>query len=65
MKRLIENDLKTKMSCCYLFPIVYPKLENEDIKKELLQVPPCCYWQRRSVMPADTLWLLPTTSSCY
>ena len=33
MKRLIENDLKTKMSCCYLFPIVYPKLE-----KELLQV---------------------------
>ena len=38
MKRLIENDLKTKMSCCYLFPIVYPKLENEDIKRELLQV---------------------------
>ena len=38
MKRLIENDLKTKMSCCYLFPIVYPKLENLDIKKELLQV---------------------------
>ena len=38
MKRLIENDLKTKMSCCYLFPIVYPKLENQDIKKELLQV---------------------------
>ena len=38
MKRLIENDLKTKMSCCYLFPIVYPKLENSDIKKELLQV---------------------------
>ena len=38
MKRLIENDLKTKMSCCYLFPIVYPKLQNTDIKKELLQV---------------------------
>jgi serine/threonine-protein phosphatase 2A regulatory subunit A len=38
MKRLIDNDLKTKMSCCYLFPIVYPKLENQDIKKELLQV---------------------------
>ena len=38
MKRLIENDLKTKMSCCYLFPIVYQKLENQDIKKELLQV---------------------------
>ena len=38
MKRLIENDLKIKMSCCYLFPIVYPKLENSDIKKELLQV---------------------------
>ena len=38
MKRLIENDLKTKMSCCYLFPVVYPKLENQDIKKELLQV---------------------------
>ena len=38
MKRLIENDLKTKMSCCYLFPIVYPKLQNQDIKKELLQV---------------------------
>ena len=38
MKRLIENDLKTKMSCYYLFPIVYLKLENSDIKKELLQV---------------------------
>ena len=38
MKRLIENDLKTKMSCCYIFPVVYPKLENQDIKKELLQV---------------------------
>ena len=36
MKRLIENDLKTKMSCCYLFPIVYPKLKNEEIKKEIL-----------------------------
>ena len=36
MKRLIENDLKTKMSCCYLFPIVYPKLKNEDIKREIV-----------------------------
>ena len=36
MKRLIENDLKTKMSCCYLFPIVYPKLKNEEIKKEIV-----------------------------
>ena len=38
MKRLIENDLKTKMSCCYLFPVVYPRLQNQEIKKELLQV---------------------------
>ena len=36
MKRLIENDLKTKMSCCYLFPIVYPKLKNEEIKREIV-----------------------------
>ena len=38
MKRLIDNDLKTKMSCCYLFPAVYAKLSDKNIKKELLQV---------------------------
>ena len=38
MKRLIDNDLKTKMSCCYLFPAVYAKLNDKNIKKELLQV---------------------------
>ncbi len=38
MKRLIDNDLKTKMSCCYLFPTVYAKLTDKNIKKELLQV---------------------------
>ena len=38
MRRLIENDSKTKMSCCYLFPVVYPKLQNQDIKNELIQV---------------------------
>ena len=38
MKRLIDNDLKTKMSCCYLFPAVYSKLKDTSVKKELLQV---------------------------
>ena len=38
MKRLIDNDLKTKMSCCYLFPAVYAKLKDKSVKKELLQV---------------------------
>ena len=38
MKRLIDNDLKTKMSCCYLFPAVYSKLKDTNVKKELLQV---------------------------
>ena len=38
MKRLIDNDLKTKMSCCYLFPAVYSKLKDKSVKKELLQV---------------------------
>ena len=38
MKRLIDNDLKTKMSCCYLFPAVYSKLKDPSVKKELLQV---------------------------
>ena len=38
MKRLIDNDLKTKMSCCYLFPAVYSKLKEANVKKELLQV---------------------------
>ena len=38
MKRLIDNDLKTKMSCCYLFPAVYSKLKDQSVKKELLQV---------------------------
>jgi len=38
MKRLIDNDLKTKMSCCYLFPAVYSKLKDANVKKELLQV---------------------------
>ena len=38
MKRLIDNDLKTKMSCCYLFPAVYSKLKDASVKKELLQV---------------------------
>ena len=34
MKRLIDNDLKTKMSCCYLFPAVYSKLKDKSVKKE-------------------------------
>ena len=38
MKRLIDNDLKTKMSCCYLFPAVYKRLKDKGVKKELLQV---------------------------
>ena len=38
MKRLIDNDLKTKMSCCYLFPAVYTRLKDKGVKKELLQV---------------------------
>ena len=38
MKRLIDNDLKTKMSCCYLFPTVYSKLKDKSVRKELLQV---------------------------
>ena len=38
MKRLIDNDLKTKMSCCYLFPPVYSKLKDKNVRKELLQV---------------------------
>ena len=38
MKRLIDNDLKTKMSCCYLFPAVYSKLKDKSVRKELLQV---------------------------
>jgi serine/threonine-protein phosphatase 2A regulatory subunit A len=37
MQRLIQNDMKSKVSCCYLFPIVYPKLNDENIKKELIQ----------------------------
>jgi serine/threonine-protein phosphatase 2A regulatory subunit A len=36
MQRLIPNDIKSKVSCCYLFPVVYPKLNNEAIKKELI-----------------------------
>ena len=38
MKRLIDNDLKSKLSCCYLFPAVYSKLKDASVKKELLQV---------------------------
>lgn len=38
MKRLIDNDLKSKVSVCYLFPNVYTKIQNKGIKKELLQV---------------------------
>lgn len=37
MQRLIQNDMKSKVSCCYLFPVVYPKLNNEAIKRELIQ----------------------------
>ena len=37
MQRLIQNDMKSKVSCCYLFPIVYPKLSNQLIKTELIQ----------------------------
>ena len=38
MQRLIQNDIKSKISCCYLFPLVYPKLNCENIKLELFQV---------------------------
>lgn len=37
MQRLIQNDIKSKVSCCYLFPVVYPTLNNDQIKKELMQ----------------------------
>ena len=30
----LENDLKTKMSCCYLFPALYSKLKDESTKKQ-------------------------------
>ena len=38
IRRLIDNDIKNKMSVCYLLPVVYPKLQNDQIKKEILQV---------------------------
>jgi serine/threonine-protein phosphatase 2A regulatory subunit A len=37
MQRLIQNDMKSKISCCYLFPVVYPKLNNLSIKRDLIQ----------------------------
>ena len=37
MQRMIQNDMKSKVSCCYLFPVVYPKLTNQLIKAELEQ----------------------------
>lgn len=37
MKRLIDSDLKSKISCCYLFPVVYPRLLNVVLKNQLLQ----------------------------
>lgn len=37
MKRLIDNDIKSKVSCCYLFPCVYPKLDALNVKGQLLQ----------------------------
>ncbi len=37
MQRMIQNDMKSKVSCCYLFPVVYPKLTNQLIKAELVQ----------------------------
>jgi len=38
MQRLIQNDIKSKISCCYLFPLVYQKLNCENTKMELFQV---------------------------
>jgi len=38
MQRLIQNDIKSKISCCYLFPLVYQKLNCESTKQELFQV---------------------------
>lgn len=38
MQRLIQNDIKSKISCCYLFPLVYQKLNCENTKQELFQV---------------------------
>jgi hypothetical protein len=37
MKRLIDNDVKSKVSCCSIFPIVLSKLTNESTKSQLLQ----------------------------
>lgn len=37
MQRMIQNDMKSKVSCCYIFPVVYPKLTNNLIKSELVQ----------------------------
>lgn len=38
MQRLMLNDIKSKISCCYLFPLVYQKLTCETTKSELFQV---------------------------
>jgi len=37
MQRLIQNDMKSKISCCYIFPVVYQKINEDPIKKELIQ----------------------------
>jgi len=37
MKRLIDNDVKSKVSCCCIFPIVLSKLSNESTKSQLIQ----------------------------
>jgi len=36
--KIIQNDIKSKIYCCYLFPLVYQKLNCENTKQELFQV---------------------------
>ncbi|MCQ2820902.1 MAG: hypothetical protein MJ252_26895 [archaeon] len=38
IKRLMENDSKTKMSSCFLFPVVIKKITDKALKKEIFFV---------------------------
>lgn len=38
IKRLMENDSKTKMSSCYLFPVVIKKINDNSLKREIFLV---------------------------
>ena len=35
MKRLIDNEVKSKVSCCYIFPYVNAKVDNEFTKSQI------------------------------